>query len=237
MTNMVKATRCRLFAALLATLAAVCASGALAQGDGTRPVSAEPNHKIRFDNGAVRLYVVSLPAGKGTLMHEHRADSFSVIFSDAGMIVEPLGSEPMGYQPPAGFVGFTPAPNPYSHRVIAPGQSPFHVAALELISPPQGAPHAVRRTSPAFTIALENSRGRAYRYVLGPGESTGPFQRFARTAIFAVSSGRISETGEGKTPRLWDFEAGHFRWTDAPEQLSIKNEGAAKVEVVEVEVF
>jgi hypothetical protein len=226
-----------LLPALLSVLGVLCAPAAIAQNDAPRPITGEPEHKIRFDNGSVRVYVLFLPAGKATLMHEHAADSFNVVFSNAEMTNQSFGGTPATFFPPAGFVGFTPAPRPYAHRVAASGQSPFHVAALELISPAGGAPRANQRTNPAFSMVVENARGRAYHYSLAPGASTGAFARAGNTAVFAVSGGRISETLEGKPPRLWDVEPGHFKWLQDSERLSIRNEGAAPIQLVDIEVF
>ena len=229
---------------LTLVLFAVCGAIAVlapsaAVGQPAQPVTAEPNHKIRLDNGTVRMYEVVLPVGASTLMHEHRADSFSIIFRNAEITNEPLAGAGVKFPVPAGAVGFaSTASGPYSHRILASGNEPFHVIALELLSPKPGTPPAAdRRPSAPFTVVADNVRGRAYRYSLAPGESTGVFTRHAGTAVFAISAGRIAETAEGKAPRLWDFEPGHFRWVDAAENLSVRNEGAAPLQLVEIEVF
>jgi hypothetical protein len=94
-----------------------------------------------------------------------------------------------------------------------------------------------KRAESSFKVVLENSRGRAYGMVLKAGESTGFFSRPANTGIFAVSGGRISETAEGKSARLWDSEPGDFRWSDASEKLTITNGSTSDVEFVEIEIF
>jgi hypothetical protein len=100
------------------------------------PITAEPEHKIRFDNGKVRMYEVRLAKGQATLMHEHRADSFSVIFRDTEVIVASLGGATTKSAFSAGRVGFTStARGPYSHRVVASQDTDFHVIAMELIAP------------------------------------------------------------------------------------------------------
>lgn len=70
------------------------------------PITAEPEHRIRFDNGTVRMYEVRLPKGHATLMHEHRADSFSVIFGDTEITNEPLEGAATESTFAAGRVGF-----------------------------------------------------------------------------------------------------------------------------------
>jgi pimeloyl-ACP methyl ester carboxylesterase len=211
-----------------------------AASGGVVPITAEPDHKIRFDNGSVRMYEVVLPPGRATLPHEHRADNFTVFFSTAPVTVEPYGGgEPVVIETAPGAVGFTStAGGPYSHRVVAGGEETFRVIAMELLSsPPATSMHSTPRLGSAFEVVLENERGRAYRITLAPGESTGPFTRPAGTALFAVSAGRVSETGSGGQARLWDFEPAQFRWFDHAETLSLRNEGRTTVELVEIEVF
>lgn len=55
--------------------------------------------------------------------------------------------------------------------------------------------------------------------------------------IIAISTGRISEMVEGKSERLWDFEPGHFHWSDLNQKISIKNEGTTPLDFVEIEIF
>jgi hypothetical protein len=207
--------------------------------EGVVPITSEPEHKIRFDNGKVRMVEVVLPKGKASLFHEHRADAFFVFFRTAEITSEPLGGKPVATTTPAGSVHFrSTADGPYVHRVIATGEETVHVVALELLAPAAPGPaSASQERFPPFEVALENSRGRLYRLKLGSGESTEAFTRPAGTAIFAVSSGRIREKPEGKPARLWDFEPGHFRWVETGEALSLRNEGSAPIEWVEIEVF
>jgi hypothetical protein len=205
---------------------------------GVVPITSEPNHKIKFDNGRVRVIEAYLPAGKTSLFHEHRYDAFFVFFQAKGFTSEPYQGKLVVPNLQAGAVQYIPVESgPYIHRVSAAGDEPAHVSALELMAPAAGTSSASEARFPPFEVALENSRGRIYRLKLGPGESTDVFSRPAGTAIFAVTSGRISEKPEGKPERQWNFEPGHFRWVDTKEELAIKNGGPAPIELVEIEVF
>jgi len=225
-----------LVACSIGLLASAASSAQSAQG--AVSIAAEPNHKIRFDNGRVRMYEVVLQKGQATLMHEHRADSFSVFFRKAEATGEPNGGKPSVFDTTPGAVGFaSTAKGPYSHRVIASGDGVFHVIAMELLASPAGPTTTSQRVGPAFKLALENSRGRVYRITLAPGESTATFMRPAGSALVAISAGRISEAVAGKRLRLWDFEPGRFQWFETGEALAMKNESSAPVELVEIEVF
>jgi len=205
---------------------------------GVVAITVEPEHKIRFDNGRVRMYEVKASKGKATLMHEHRADSFNVFFRAAQITNERYGEQPVVVNISAGQVGFaSTAKGPYSHRVSVSGDETFHVMALELMSPPAVPSTTVPRPGSAFKVALENPRGRVYRITLAPGETTDVFTRPPGTAVFAISTGRISENIEGGSARLWDFDSGHFKWVDTNQRLTVKNEGMTPIELVEVEVY
>lgn len=210
-----------------------------AAADRVVPIEAEPSHKIRFDNGRVRVYEVVLAGGQSTLMHEHRADSFAVILGSAEIYNQPRGGEPRSVKVPNGFVGFTPGTNkPYSHRVGASGDAAFHVVVLELMSPAAaGASGATRRADPPFKAVRESPRGRAFRITLAPGAMTPAYARPAGSALFAVSSGRLTEILDAGRTRLWDMEPGSFRWFDSGETLVLKNDGAVPIDLVEIEVF
>lgn len=242
MLNAAQANRAHSLVAILVScwLGVFAPTPAIAQTPaGVIPITSEPDHKIRFDSGKVRVYEVVLPKGKTTLVHEHRNDSFTVYFSNGEVTNEPYGGKPIVVNRTAGTVAFTSTANgPYSHRVIASGETTFHVMALELMSPANtSAVTASLRPSAMFKVALESPRGRAYRATLAPGASTEIFTRPARSMFFAISAGRISETIDGKPARLWDFEPAYIRWSETSEKLSIKNESSTPIDFVEIEVF
>jgi mannose-6-phosphate isomerase-like protein (cupin superfamily) len=203
------------------------------------PITAEPEHRIRFDNGKVRMYEVLLPKGRATLWHEHRADSFAIIIRATEFANEPYGKAPVALKLPAGVVGFASTANgPYAHRIVATGEAGFHVIAMELLEPaPAGPPSAAPPEGAPFKVTRENARGRASRLALHPGESTGAYSRPGRSAWFAISTGRITVEPDGAAPRYWDFEPGQFRWFDAGERMRLRNEGSAPVDLVQIEIF
>jgi len=226
--------------AVCCCLGTLVPAAALGQApDGVVPITSEPDHKIRVDNGTVRIYEICLSPGMTTLWHEHGADNFTVIFEDSEVTIEPYAGEPVTIPVAAGDAGFSStASGPYTHRVSASGQTDFHGIAVELLSSdPYGKSTPDRRSDPPFHVALENSRGRAYRVRLEPGETVGPFARTGPAVLVAISAGRISEQAEGSARRLWDFETGHFRWIDEPGVISIRNEGAEPVDLVEIEIY
>jgi hypothetical protein len=219
---------------------ALIALPTLAQSkDPVVPVSMEPDHHIRFDNGKVRVYDVHLHRGKWSQFHEHAWDNFFVFIHATTQAFEFNDGRHGTRQVKTGEVAFaSTAAGPYTHRVTAEGDTPVHVVDIEILNNGLGSGiPGTKRPEPSFKIVLENSRGRAYDFVLKPGESTAVFARPANTAIFAISGGRVSETAEGKAPRLWDSEPGDFRWNDASERLTITNGSTSDEEFVDIEFF
>jgi hypothetical protein len=204
------------------------------------PVSTEPSHHVRFDNGRVRVYDVRVPLGKWTEFHEHSWDNFFVFMIPTTQAYEFSDGRHGTREVKAGDVGFSStAAGPYTHRVSAQGVLPLHVVDIEILNNAQLGSGAAgpKRPEGSLKMVLENPRGRAYDIVLKPGQSTAVFTRPANTGIFAVSGGRVSETAGGKAARLWDSEPGDFRWNDNPEKLTIKNESTRDEEFVEIELF
>jgi hypothetical protein len=210
-----------------------------ASNDPVLPVSKEPSHHIRFDNGRVRVYDVQVPTGKWTEFHEHSWDNFFVFIVPTTQAYEFSDGRKGTRDVKAGDVGFSStATGPYTHRVTAQGNRPLHVVDIEILNNAKlGSDVATAKRPESFQIALENPRGRAYNLVLRPGESTPEFFRPANTAIFAVSGAQISETPEGKAPKLLNLAPGSLRWIDRPERLTITNNSAKDEQFVEIELL
>ncbi len=109
------------------------------------------------------MYEVRRAKGQATLMHEHLADSFSVIFRDTRISIELLDGATTNSSFSAGRVGFaSTAQGPYSHRVVASDSTDFHVIAMELMMPaPSSAASLDPGSGPFFELVQENPRGRA----------------------------------------------------------------------------
>jgi len=238
---MISESPCILRRVLIAAVFACIASQELAQSkDPALPVSMEPNHHIRFDNGRVRVYDVQVPKGTWTKFHEHTWDNFFVFIIPTTQAYEFSDGRHETREVKPGDVGFSStATGPYTHRVTAQGELPLHVVDIEILNNAQlgSGPAPPKRPDSSFKMVMENPRGRAYDIVLKPGQSTTVFSRPANTGIFAVSGGRDSENPEDRSPRLWDSEPGDFRWSDASEKLTIRNDSAKDEEFVEIELF
>jgi hypothetical protein len=239
LTSVIRRTSSEMLVVIGAFLLLTVPAAAQSQ-DNAVPVSVEANHKIRFDNGKVRIYEVQLFKGKSTAIHEHTVDNFAVILNTTTRANEPKGGERAVAPVTAGQVGFgSTAKGPYSHRVQATGDVPYRNVTMELLLARNlGSSIGASKRPDPFVVALQDSaRGRAYRLTLKPGATTPSFERPANTLIVAISGGRTSELVEGMEPRLWDSESGSFRWVDESKRLAIRNDGSTDIEFIEIEVF
>jgi hypothetical protein len=220
-------------------LALAVPASMVAQGsDVVVPVYKEPHHRVRFDNGVVRVYDVMVNKGESSLFHEHAADNFGVWINTTTMVDQRLGEQSGVYSNKTGKITYgSTEKGPYTH-LIGSIDGVFRSVTVEINSKSRLGPNAEtpKRSDKHFTIVLENSRGRVYRMILKPSETTELFTRPANTLIVALSGGRVTEVMEGK-PRFWDSEPGDFQWVNAPEKLTIKNDGAMDLDVVEFEIF
>jgi hypothetical protein len=99
------------------------------------PVSMEPDHHIRFDNGKVRVYDVHLVKGKWSQFHEHTWDNFFVFMHATTQAFEFSDGRHGTRQVKTGEVAFaSTATGPYAHRVTAEGDTPVHVVDIEILN-------------------------------------------------------------------------------------------------------
>lgn len=226
---------------MLLTFALALPGQMLAQGsDVIVPVYNESHHRVRFDNGIVRVYEVNLKKGESTLFHEHAADNFAVRISTTSIVEQRLGEQSNMRPSKAGTVALaSTAKGPYTHRLGCIDDASYRVVDVEINSKSRLGPdvETPKRPEKTFAVVSETSRGRVYRMILKAGETTEVFTRPANTAIVALSGGRITEVTEGKPPRYWDSEPGNFRWAGTSDRLTIKNEGVIDLDVIEIEIF
>ena len=125
------------------------------------------------------------------------------------------------------------AERPITHRLENIGEGLFR--AMVVINETAG-DEATTEEAAGFSgkPELTNRWFRAYRFALGPGESTPKHRHTAPVAIFQASSGR---GGTGIGGMKFEFnDPGQWAFFDAGDAHEIRNGGDARMEFVEVEV-
>lgn len=200
-------------------------------GQSPVPVSQEPDHHLKFENGYIRVYDVVVPPGASTLFHLHSLDYFFVNFEDADLKSQTPGQPEQDLILKKGEVRYTPAP--LTHRVRNVGTSAFHNLTVELLSPPAARSTPAPPLGKHQTLVMENARIRVVQTLLQPGESTGVHLHPQHTFIVVVGNGTIEGLIPGGSK---PDDSGRDGWHDNPLTHDLKNTGRVAVRVIEVEM-
>ena len=180
----------------------------------------EPRHHNVFENEYVRLLDVWLAPGDTTQFHIHATPSVFNMFTKTT-----TGSQLSG-QPPlksstsvAGNIWYDSLVTPRIHRVWNDDTSWYHVMDVELLA---GKPHtnepALRNE--AIQLLFDEPLVRVYHLQLSAG---GSFQLpLSKSGYVLVSLGEGSVVFQSAaTIQHRILKAGHYRWVDAGQELSI----------------
>jgi hypothetical protein len=231
--------------ASIAVLAAALAQPALAQlEDKPVPMDKAPFHIPVFQNDYIILLNVNIPPGRNTGYHIHYADSVSVNLMPASQTNQTYGSSEVsapgtGGEGAPGRATFTNVTKdgPRTHKASNVGPTPFHNISFILKPARPNANTVSDRTGVmGFTQIMDNTRLRAWRVVLEPGQSTGQIMQSAPGLRVYVHGGVLAEVIPGNADRAMAPYDGDFIWKDAGETRSIKNTGTQRLEFIEFEL-
>ena len=233
------------FLASIAVLELALAAPIAAQlEDKPVPMDEAPFHIPVFQNDYIILLNVNIPPGRNTGFHTHYADSISVNLMPASQTNQNYGSHEVG--PPGtggeGAPGRTTFTNvtkdgPHTHKATNVGPTPFHNISFIFKKPGPAANTVSNRSGVnGFTQIMDNSRVRAWRVVLEPGQSTGQITQTAPGLRVYVHGGVLAEVIPGHADRGMAPYDGDFIWKEAGETRAIKNTGTTRLEFIEFEV-
>lgn len=221
------------------------------------PVYHEPHHRQVFQYGPTRILDLQIPPGDMSWFHSHDSPVLYVTLGTSRVRTQLLGQEwgagragrgggaaGEAPAPPARGASASPtggvrvssttsyAAEPVTHRLQNIGDGLFR--AIVVINETQGDDVAtVEAAGFSGTPELTNRWFRAYRFALAPGESTPTHRHKAPVAIVQASDGRGLGTGAMK----FEFnEPGQWAFFDAGDVHTLRNTGADRVELVEVEL-
>ena len=197
------------------------------------PVEREPSHRTVFKNAWIQVFRVKLLPGQSSLMHIHAHDDAAVRLDSSVSVNQPLGQPEA---PPsttiAGMVSArTNEPTPTIHRVRNVGTTVFDVLDVQALARPDGAP-----APPIVAPAVENPRMRVYRYELEPGARIAEHTHTRPYLLVAATPIRLETAPAHGVARPTALTTGEFRWVTGPATHTLRNGGAAKGIVVEIEL-
>lgn len=229
-------SRCALGAAALAFSAAAMGTDALA----TEPYASVEHatfHQLVFANDDVAVLKNLYPPRGDSDYHVHPRELFFVLITAAHMRTQRPGqplSEPRHL--PAGSVGYNlMAAEPFVHRVINNDEQPLAVVAVEIRRRAQSG-GALTARGDAYVQIFDNHRLRAWRVVLGLGQSVPPLTQRANGVRVVVRGGLLRTGRPGIPDQTLALQNGDFAFQEAGETRALHNAGATTVELVEFEL-
>jgi hypothetical protein len=204
-------------------------------------ITAEPHHRLVFENAQVRVFFVDVPPHADTLMHAHHHDYIYVMLGSSEVVNEIQGKTPTPGKLTDGQVGF--APGNFVH-IVHNGAQPFRNLTVELLEDDK-----LRQSSYKWDetrglailqggtaeIVLVKDAIRATEYDLQPGGvvlmHTGPHLLVAVTD-FDLREHHLNDV---HPPDLGHFMSGQVQWLPGDYSQTITNTGKTKAKFVTLE--
>ena len=213
--------------------ATIAMAHAVQAQDAAVPVEREPTHRTVLKNAWLQVFRVKLLPGRTSLMHIHAHDDVAVRLDSSVSINQPQGQPeaPPSKTVPGMVSARTNEPNPTIHRVRNVGTTLFDVLDVQALTRPDGA------QAPAIVApAVENPRMRVYRYELEPGARIAEHTHTRPYLLVAATPIRLETAPAHGVARTVALKTGEFRWVTGPATHTLRNGGAAKGIVVEIEL-
>jgi quercetin dioxygenase-like cupin family protein len=197
-------------------------------------VEKEPRHHVKFENQFVRVIDAAVAVNDATLFHTHALDNVPVCISGGKLKTQLAGQQPTFSTLATGVVSF--AKGGYTHQITNVGDTPLRFIDAEILASPKSSTKALPLDKVnGTTLILENDRVRIYRIVLEQGQATGLHTHKLSGLSVVVSKGKVAIISAKGKAQTTDFNVGDFRWHDGILAHSIKNVGAERFEMVDIE--
>lgn len=210
---------------------------ATAQDTAPTPVEETSYHVPAFSNELVTVLNVFIPPKRESGFHRHSLDSVGVLISDTARTGQVLGAAatvtPLRGNGSATFTNY--AREPLVHSVAITGDVPFHNIVVELLYPAPGRFTASTRGQ-GYTQILDNERVRVWRLALDPGQSAAAITQSAPGVRVVIEGSELVESVPGRADRHKVPHKGEFFWQDAGQTRAVRNVGASRLELVEIEL-
>ena len=189
---------------------------------------------MKFENKYVRVIDASVPKGDATLFHTHPLDNVPVAISGGKLKTELLGQEGTYSTVATGTVSFARAT--YTHRITNVGDTRVRFIDAEVLASvgnSSDVPPLDKITG--TTLVIDNEHVRVYRLILEPGQATEAHDHKLLRLSVVVGKGKAAIKSDSRKLRIEQLEPGDFRWHDREMNHSIKNVGATRIEIVDIE--
>lgn len=196
-------------------------------------------HQLVFADEDIAVLNNLYPPKGDSGFHTHYRDLFAVIVqpsrSSGQGLGKPLTAAPMY---PAGAVIYSAVgAEPRTHRVVNGDEGTFQIIVIELRrSNPTEHVISTRKAAPQYVQILDNSRMRAWRLVLAPGQSAPSITQGGKGVRVVVRGGLLTTISPDLQDQSLVLRPGDFAVQSAGATRALRNSGSETIELVEVEL-
>jgi quercetin dioxygenase-like cupin family protein len=226
----------RLAATALALLSAGgCHHTPPAVSDGPVPVYRDSMHRLVYRNPLVRVLDVRIAPGDTTAYHVHDAPMVGIALQDARVRYQPAGAAPGPVTTPRAtpyeFTNWS-QPLPYTHRVATVDRVPLHYLVAEWLGR-SGGEVTDFPDDETRRLVDQSATMRVYRITLEPRVSTWPHTHTGPGLVVQGTAGSLRD--DGGPHAGGGSGAGSWRWRDGPYRHRLRNTGATKLVLYEID--
>jgi quercetin dioxygenase-like cupin family protein len=211
------------------------------------PVNQDPTHRVRFENLALRILDVNIPAGEASVDHRHEFDIATVSMTSGTDTRLHTAGTPAAEARPARPLGHAMvvehAGRPTSHRVENVGRTTYRLFAVENLKK-NGWSTTAPASGRATTLTSESRGFRIYDVRLGR-DATQTSHRHAATTVAVLMTGAVMSDGPDKQAKAYPAapvglkqltEPGEWILVPAGDTHHVVRLGENDARVVEIEV-
>ena len=203
------------------------------------PVEHASFHQLVFADEDIAILNNLYPPRGDSGFHTHYRDLFAVVIqpsqSSGQGLGKPLTAAPMN---PAGAALYSAVgAEPRTHRVVNGDKSTYQIIVVELRrSKPLGNAVTSRDAASQYVQIFDNSRMRAWRLILAPGQSAPSISQGNKGVRVVVRGGLLTTITSGLQDQQLALRPGDFAAQPVGATRALKNSGTETIELVEIEL-
>ncbi len=202
------------------------------------PVENASFHQLIFSDEDIVVLNNLYPPKGDSGFHAHFFDLVGVVIQSSRSSGQSLG-KPLTAAPVllTGAILYSPVGTaPRIHRVVNEGESPYQIIVVQLQrAAPFGTAVSSRDSAPQYETILDNPRLRAWRLVLGPGQSVPAISQGNKGVRVVVRGGLLTTLTPGLQDQQLALRPGDFAIQPSGTTRALKNGGDETIELVEIE--
>ena len=203
------------------------------------PVEHASFHQLVFADEDIAILNNLYPPTGDSGFHAHYRDLFYVVIQPSQSSGQNLG-KPLTAAPivPAGTAGYSAVgAEPRIHRVVNGDKSTYQIIVVELRrSKPLRNTISSRDSAPQYVQIFDNSRMRAWRLILEPGQSAPAISQDNKGIRVVVRGGVLTTITPGLRDQKLALRPGDFAIQPVGATRALKNSGTEDIELVEIEL-